>query len=650
MTISSLHGGSVGASPTSAIEGRGRVRADGDSIALSVIIPTRNEEGSVRPLMARLDAVLANLPSEVIFVDDSDDGTPGIIDDLVDAHRFVGIELSLVHRPPGERQGGLSGAVVAGLRIARGTWVCVMDADLQHPPELIPELLGAAEATGVGIAVASRYRAGGKADGLQPGRNVISRGAAALARYSFPRTLRELSDPMSGFFVFRRDGVDVDQLRPIGFKILLEIVVRARGMRVTEVPYAFAERYAGTSKASAREGLAYARHLARLRLETHPGASTPPTRHYDIHGILCVQSEGKLPELEPFRVDALDRPPDVLVRIGPLPTEAPKAPDRFSRHLRYRERTGNLGFAADVTIGERVEVLAAPLLRRSPHVLYTNLVEPILRWEFARRGYALAHGACVSRGDDAFMITARTDTGKTTTMLKLLDAEPYAFLSDDLTIVGPNGDLLPYPKPLTISNHTLHAVKRPLLGRWERTTLPMQSRLHSRSGRRFAFLLVRTGMPVATVNTVVQLLVPPPKYPVQRLVPGVRVAEGARLAGLLVIQRSRDGFEWLEEQDALEILLANCEDAYGFPPYHDLEDFLLEGSQHDLRGIERAVLAAALEGRPAALLSSTHLDWAERIPALIEELTTGDVVVPGAMDHASTPMLVGEEDGQRVAP
>jgi hypothetical protein len=372
-------------------------------------------------------------------------------------------------------------------------------------------------------------------------------------------------------------------------------------------------------------------------------------RHYDIHGILCVQSEGRLPELEPFRVDALDRPPDILVRIGPLPDEAPTAPDRFSRHLRYRERTGNLGFAADVTIGDRVEVLAAPLLRRSPHVLYTNLVEPILRWEFARRGYALAHGACVSRGADAFMITARTDTGKTTTMLKLLDTESYSFISDDLTIVGPNGDVLPYPKPLTISNHTLHAVKRPRLGRWERTTLPLQSRLHSRSGRRFAFLLVKTGMPVATVNTVVQLLVPPPKYAVQRLVPGVRVAEGARLAGLLVIQRSGDGFEWLEEQDALEILLANCEDAYGFPPYHDLEDFLLGNSQHDLRGIEREVLAAALEGRPAALLSSTHLDWAERIPALIEELTSGDVVVAGVTDDAAVPTPVGEEDGQRVA-
>ena len=89
------------------------MRAEADSIALSVIIPTRNEEASVRPLMARLDAVLANLPSEVIFVDDSDDGTPGIIDDLVDAHRFVGSELSLVHRPPGEREGGLGGAVVA---------------------------------------------------------------------------------------------------------------------------------------------------------------------------------------------------------------------------------------------------------------------------------------------------------------------------------------------------------------------------------------------------------------------------------------------------------------------------------------------------------------------------------------------------------
>ena len=100
------------------------------------------------------------------------------------------------------------------------------------------------------------------------------------------------------------------------------------------------------------------------------------------------------------------------------------------------------------------------LVGRSPHVLYTNVVEPILRWRIVEQGYALIHGACLVDGEDAYLITARTDTGKTTTVLKLLDSCPYEFISDDLTLVAPDGTVLPYPKPLTISNHTLHAVKR----------------------------------------------------------------------------------------------------------------------------------------------------------------------------------------------
>ena len=92
-------------------------------------------------------------------------------------------------------------------------------------------------------------------------------------------------------------------------------------------------------------------------------------------------------------------------------------------------------------------------------MLYTNVVEPILRWTFASKGYALVHAACFADGDQAFMLTARTDTGKTTTTLKLLDHYPYSFLSDDLTIVCPDGRVLAYPKPLTISRHTVHAVQ-----------------------------------------------------------------------------------------------------------------------------------------------------------------------------------------------
>ena len=80
-----------------------------------------------------------------------------------------------------------------------------------------------------------------------------------------------------------------------------------------------------------------------------------------------------------------------------------------------------------------------PLLGRSPHVLYTNIVEPILRWTFAERGYALVHAACLADRGRAFLLTARTDTGKTTTSLKILDSAPYSFLSDDLTLLTPDG-------------------------------------------------------------------------------------------------------------------------------------------------------------------------------------------------------------------
>lgn len=606
-------------------------RAPAGGPALSVLVPTRNESGNVAPLIARLEAALAGIPAEIVFVDDSDDDTPRVVRSFAERADHGGCDIVLVHRPPARRKGGLGGAVVEGIRLARGRWVCVIDGDLQHPPELIPALLHKARAEGLGLVVASRYAKGGDATSFAAGRSLVSHAASTAARAAFPVRLRSVTDPMSGFFLVRREKLDVEALAPLGFKILLEVIVRTPGLRKGEVPFEFGERDAGASKASPREGVAYVRHLAKLRFGRDGTRSTAPrgdwrrstTHRYDIHGIISVESDGYLPELESFRVRELSGPPTIRVRIGRLPVEAPKpvASDRFGRHLRYVESVRMLGFAADITIGERVEVLAAPLLRHSPHVLYTNLVEPILRWQFVQRGYALAHGACVVRNGDAFMVTARTDTGKTTTMLKLLDAEPYEFVSDDLTIVCPDGRVLPYPKPLTISRHTLHAVKTPLLTWRERSTLGLQSRLHSRSGRRFAFFLTRTGLPVATVNAVVQLVVPPPKYPVQRLVPGVQVATDARLAGMIVIQREHDGFEWLQEADALEILLGNCEDAYGFPPYHRIEDFLLEASGEDLRAKERAILGGAFEGRPSALLSSTRLDWAERIPALIEELT-----------------------------
>jgi hypothetical protein len=245
------------------------------------------------------------------------------------------------------------------------------------------------------------------------------------------------------------------------------------------------------------------------------------------------------------------------------------------------------------------------------------------------RGYALVHGACIAYGERAFLVTARTDTGKTTTMLKILDRYDCAFLSDDLTLVAPDGGVLPYAKPLTISRHTLHAVRMPLLTRKERLGLYVQSRLHSRSGRKFAFLLAKTHLPVATVNTVVQLLVPPPKYAVQRLVPGVEIRQAAKLSGMFVIERGGTGERELAPAEALETLLENCEDAYGFPPYREIEAFLHSGAGADLRAREREIITRAFLGAPAMLLRSETMDWAERIPAFIRNEEAAEVL-PGS--------------------
>ena len=247
---------------------------------------------------------------------------------------------------------------------------------------------------------------------------------------------------------------------------------------------------------------------------------------YTIHNIVTVASDVVLPELEPFRLMAEIEEPTIDVRIG-LP-RAQKSPEENGIYMRYREIFGHLGFEVGIEMGEpTVHVVAAPMLRYSPHVLYTNVIEPLLRWTFVKRGYALVHGATIAFGNSAYMITARTDTGKTTTLLKILayqrrDCDQAAFLSDDMTIVSPEGLAMTYPKPLTISYHTLRAVNTDTLTFGEKMSLPFQSRIHSRSGRRLAFLISKTHMPAATINMITQMVVPPPKYFVNKLVPEVK--------------------------------------------------------------------------------------------------------------------------------
>ncbi|UQX02711.1 glycosyltransferase family 2 protein [Streptomyces sp. RerS4] len=232
---------------------------------VTLIIPTFNEADNVGELLRRLTASLpADPPCEVLFVDDSTDDTPTVIEKAAADCPFP---VAVLHR---ERAvGGLGGAVVEGITRADSDWIVVMDADLQHPPHLVPELVGEGTRTGADLVVASRYLPGGSRAGLAGGYRVaVSRAATWLTKGLFPRALRGISDPMSGFFAMRRGAVTAEALRPLGYKILLELAVRCRPKRIAEVPFVFQDRHAGASKSTPREGLRFLTHLAALRTAT----------------------------------------------------------------------------------------------------------------------------------------------------------------------------------------------------------------------------------------------------------------------------------------------------------------------------------------------------------------------------------------------
>src|SRR5918911_830693 len=125
---------------------------------LSMVIPTRNEAGNIEPLLMRIHQALKGISAEVVFVDDSTDETPEVIRKL---QEWFPLPIKLIHRPKEERKNGLGGAVVEGFKATQGKWMCVMDADLQHPPEMIPRLLREAQKSGADVVMGSRLAVGG---------------------------------------------------------------------------------------------------------------------------------------------------------------------------------------------------------------------------------------------------------------------------------------------------------------------------------------------------------------------------------------------------------------------------------------------------------------------------------------------------------
>lgn len=230
------------------------------SVQLTIIVPTFNEAPNVAELVTRTAAAVQGVDAELLFVDDSTDDTP---DRVRAAAETAPLPVRVVHREHAE--GGLGGAVLEGLELASADVCIVMDGDLQHPPETIPALLERHGEGDVDVVVASRYRSGGSSGGLADQRRVwVSRLSTLLTKAMFPIRLRDVSDPMTGFFLVDRRALNVAALRPRGYKILLEILAR-KTLRAAEVPFVFDDRHGGYSKATFRQGMHFLAQLWQLR-------------------------------------------------------------------------------------------------------------------------------------------------------------------------------------------------------------------------------------------------------------------------------------------------------------------------------------------------------------------------------------------------
>jgi len=233
------------------------------AVHLSLVVPTFNESANIGQLLHSLHEVLTATDTtfELIVVDDD---SP---DQTWAAAAAVAADLpnTRVLRRIGES--GLATAVICGWAHARGTVLGVIDGDGQHPPEVAADLLAAMDSL-TDVVVASRHVPGGGVSNWSTFRRLLSRGAQALGLLLLPGTVGRVTDPMSGFFLVRRDVVATAELDPVGYKILLEVLARGEVRRVAERPYVFLRREEGESKVSAGHYVGYLRHLMRLRL--HP--------------------------------------------------------------------------------------------------------------------------------------------------------------------------------------------------------------------------------------------------------------------------------------------------------------------------------------------------------------------------------------------
>ncbi|MFK8184688.1 MAG: glycosyltransferase [Phormidesmis sp.] len=252
------------------------------SIRFSLVIPTYNEGENIGSLIAQLTQLLEGfLPNEyelILVDDDSPDGTWQRAQVLSNDYP----QLKVMRR---QAERGLSSAVIRGWQMAQGEILGVIDADLQHPPEVLLSLLQSV-LDGADLAVASRHIEGGGVSDWSIVRRFLSRGAQLLGLIVCPSVVGRVSDPMSGYFMVRRSAIAGPELNPLGYKILLEVIGRGNIGPIAEAGYVFQERESGESKVTWKQYIEYLGHLVRLRSSNRLWVRQFPTKRFLRYGIV----------------------------------------------------------------------------------------------------------------------------------------------------------------------------------------------------------------------------------------------------------------------------------------------------------------------------------------------------------------------------
>jgi len=349
---------------------------------------------------------------------------------------------------------------------------------------------------------------------------------------------------------------------------------------------------------------------------------------YNIHGLVNIKSSVSLRELALFEVKPegtlfelsffggkVDGALDLIIETG-LDVFNDKEGTRF----KYSE-LGSLGASIQVELGHPLRIGVSSLLIKSEHVLYTNVVEPLLRFLFVSKGYVLLHSACLSTPQGGLLISAPPDTGKTTTILKLiLQSQEFLFLSDDMTILTPTGKAYCFPKPPTISLHTLEAIGYDYRNLYSLPFLVLRSRVHSKAGRSFMRGLGKRNLPILSLNALGQILVPPPKPPILSLIGPERLGQTCQINALCFIAQGKPVFTEMSLDSTLKMVEANSDDAFNFPPYNDIMgDIEIDGQSYwDLKSMESSMLRGILKTLQVYFLRTETYSWQNQILRVFE--------------------------------